>query len=212
MTFCVAPDGYIGRKLRVYDSCIFSCTLTKPSIYLYTKFFISTRLLNKKYPVFLGLRRDAIVATTPADSCDKDLDNLWAGRFIHEITKFDTTLGKRVDQNGGAVRKIEDYWDSIISEYKTVIQRSPGSKFARTKGAIPFRTRENDLRDIECIRYNREASSRKRKNKPVSQTLSSRSTYLSSPSRSPLPLSSLPQSPLPISPYLQLLSSPSPLR
>ncbi|CAG8515923.1 14008_t:CDS:2 [Acaulospora morrowiae] len=55
-----------------------------------------TRHKNRSLWSFLILYRDAIVATTPEDSCEKDLDNLWAGRFTQEITKFDTTLGNKV--------------------------------------------------------------------------------------------------------------------
>ncbi|CAG8640386.1 765_t:CDS:2, partial [Acaulospora morrowiae] len=68
-----------------------------------------TQSKNKSFWSFLLRYRDAIVATTLADSRWRNLDNSWATNFIEEARKLERER---------RAKKFEDYWIDVIKEGK----------------------------------------------------------------------------------------------
>ncbi|CAG8690913.1 18219_t:CDS:2, partial [Acaulospora morrowiae] len=79
-----------------------------------------TQSKNKSFWGFLLRCRDAIIATTLADSRWKDLDDKWATNFITEartlVTYKRMTITNEQINSERQRYNFEDYWNNVISE------------------------------------------------------------------------------------------------
>ncbi|RHZ75841.1 hypothetical protein Glove_209g158 [Diversispora epigaea] len=111
---------------------------------------------NKSYCSFLGNNRNIIISSIISSKTHfnwNDLDNLWAGRFLSEAIKLNTTLDEKVKYERSG-KWLKPYWNNIIKEYK----RNFALKCFVYKIINPEQIPENYQNQTICEIYRKEIS------------------------------------------------------